>query len=61
VFQPFSRLTDSISHPTGTGIGLSITRNLAQLHGGDIELVACNTGCCFRVMVDVSRHARSDS
>ncbi len=36
VFEPFNRLGQEISEKEGTGIGLSITRELVQALGGDI-------------------------
>src|SRR5215208_1170575 len=39
VFEPFYRLEGSRSRETGgTGLGLTIARNIAQTHGGDIIL-----------------------
>ncbi|MDP2762553.1 MAG: ATP-binding protein [Sideroxyarcus sp.] len=39
VFEPFYRLESSRSRDTGgTGLGLGIARNIAQMHGGDILL-----------------------
>jgi signal transduction histidine kinase len=39
VFEPFHRLESSRSRETGgTGLGLTIARNIAQMHGGDIKL-----------------------
>lgn len=39
VFEPFYRLEGSRSRATGgTGLGLTIARNIAQTHGGDITL-----------------------
>jgi signal transduction histidine kinase len=39
VFEPFYRLEQSRSRETGgTGLGLTIARNIAQVHGGDITL-----------------------
>jgi signal transduction histidine kinase len=50
IFLPFhrvsNRLTDGIS---GTGIGLSIARELARLHGGDLVVKEGETkGACFQ-------------
>jgi signal transduction histidine kinase len=39
VFEPFYRLEASRNRATGgTGLGLTIARNIAQTHGGDISL-----------------------
>jgi signal transduction histidine kinase len=52
IFQPFSRisnkLTDGVS---GTGIGLTISRQLARLHGGDVILQKTQTGATFEVLI----------
>ncbi|MFZ2957383.1 MAG: HAMP domain-containing sensor histidine kinase [Candidatus Ozemobacteraceae bacterium] len=43
IFQPFTRLSDKVNEgASGTGIGLSIAREQAQLHGGNVELVFSN-------------------
>jgi signal transduction histidine kinase len=50
IFAPFVRLSDEISEgASGTGIGLTIARELARLHGGDLELVPSETGAAFRL------------
>ena len=49
VFEPFCRGSDRTSDGVaGTGIGLTIVRDLVRLHGGDIRL-DCDgeSGCCF--------------
>ncbi len=49
VFRPFSRLSNDLRASSGTGIGLSIARDLARLHGGDLLLKESATGCWFQV------------
>ena len=48
VFEPFSRLSNDVSYAAGTGIGLPIARELARLHGGDVQLLDSESGCWFR-------------
>ena len=47
VFRPFSRLSNDLRASTGTGIGLSIARDLARLHEGDVRLLDSAQGCWF--------------
>lgn len=49
VFEPFYRVSNDLQDVSGTGIGLSISRDLARLHGGDLTLEASDSGCRFRV------------
>lgn len=49
IFQPFYRMSDRLEGAAGAGIGLSIVRNLARLHGGDVYLLDRDTGATFRV------------
>jgi signal transduction histidine kinase len=50
IFAPFVRLSEEISEgASGTGIGLTIARELARLHGGDLELQPSETGAAFRL------------
>ncbi|MCA9035761.1 MAG: HAMP domain-containing histidine kinase [Planctomycetaceae bacterium] len=51
VFEPFARLSNSVSYAAGTGIGLSIARELAQLHGGDLRLMNHDGGCWFQATI----------
>ncbi len=50
IFQPFYRIssktTDGVA---GTGIGLSIARELARLHGGDLTLEPSDQGARFKI------------
>jgi signal transduction histidine kinase len=48
IFRPFVRISSDISHAAGTGIGLTIARELARLHGGDLQLIDSTVGCHFR-------------
>ena len=47
VFRPFSRISNDLRASTGTGIGLSIARDLARLHDGDVRLLESAQGCWF--------------
>ncbi len=52
IFDQFYRLDNKLTEGvSGTGIGLSIARELAQLHGGDIKIIDSEIGCCFEVMI----------
>ncbi|OYP32255.1 sensor histidine kinase [Rhodopirellula sp. MGV] len=55
VFEPFERLDDSISAPSGTGIGLTISKRAATRHGGDLELLAASSigGAAFRLTLAI--------
>lgn len=50
IFAPFFRPGDSLTEgQSGTGIGLTISRELARMHGGDLELISSPQGAHFRV------------
>ncbi len=53
LFQPFRQLNILINHKyKGTGLGLALTRNLAQLHGGDITVESeLGRGSCFTFLL----------
>jgi signal transduction histidine kinase len=52
IFKPFVRLSNSLTDGvSGTGIGLTIARDLARLHGGDVTLARAEVGACFRVVL----------
>jgi signal transduction histidine kinase len=58
VFEPFVRLGGA-SHEAvpGTGIGLSIARDLARLHGGDLRCLRVPSGACFALTLAVEELA----
>ncbi len=48
IFDAFHRVDDRLTGPAaGTGIGLSVARELARLHGGDLRLLETDEGACF--------------
>jgi signal transduction histidine kinase len=51
IFQPFSRASDDLNRAAGTGIGLSIARELARLHGGDLKLLDSDRGARFQLQL----------
>lgn len=70
VFMPFTRLEDALTEGvSGTGIGLSISRELARIHGGSLEIIWSNgeiepdsdaptdgnpAGTCFRLTLAIT-------
>jgi len=56
VFEAFfridSKLTEGVS---GTGIGLSIARELARLHGGDLNLAKSSIGAKFVLTLNIEK------
>jgi signal transduction histidine kinase len=56
VFKPFFRLSNRVTEGVaGTGIGLSIARDLARLHGGDLVLLPGGPGASFRLTLHTPR------
>jgi signal transduction histidine kinase len=49
IFQPFFRINNRLEGPAGAGIGLSLARGLARLHGGDLRQVDSAVGATFEV------------
>lgn len=50
IFLPFYRISNKLTDGiTGTGIGLTISRDLARLHGGDLVLLQTEKGTAFQL------------
>jgi signal transduction histidine kinase len=58
IFRPFYRVSDRIEGTTGTGIGLSIARKLARMHGGDVVLLPCESGTRFQIQLDTPKSGK---
>jgi signal transduction histidine kinase len=53
IFESFYRVSSSLTEGvSGAGIGLAISRELARLHGGDLELESSGRGARFRLTLE---------
>ncbi len=53
IFDPFFRDAKLEEGTSGSGLGLTICRQLARAHGGDVELLDSPRGAVFRVRLEV--------
>ncbi len=49
IFAPFYRLPGARERDGGVGLGLSLVRQIARRHGGDVVCLQRERGSCFRV------------
>ncbi len=61
IFKPFFRLDDSITAPSGTGLGLTIALAAAKRHGGGLELIPSKSGAHFRLRLRIWNDATNQA
>jgi signal transduction histidine kinase len=49
IFEPFYRIAGSSETAGGVGLGLSLVRQIARHHGGEVRCMPRETGSCLRV------------
>ncbi len=54
IFERFYRGPHVGTHRAGRGIGLTIARSLARVHGGDVVAETTGPGATFRLTVPVT-------
>jgi signal transduction histidine kinase len=62
IFQPFKQINHAINRQQkGTGLGLVLSRKLAQLHGGDIRVTSVfGQGSCFEAFLPLMQTSIKD-
>ena len=59
IFEPFYRPKGSAGQNGGTGLGLSLVKQIAQKHSGDVEYVPHGaSGACFKVTLPLCPNSR---
>ena len=62
LFQPFSRAPAVQSRIPGLGLGLSISRQLVQMHGGSLDVISrLGSGSTFTVRLPLTRSAAQEA
>ncbi|MGH8854787.1 MAG: sensor histidine kinase [Telluria sp.] len=49
IFEPFYRIAGASETAGGVGLGLSLVRQIARHHGGEVRCMPRDTGSCMRV------------
>lgn len=55
VFEPFYRVAGASEAAGGVGLGLSLVRQIARHHGGNVECMPSESGGCLRVTLPRAR------
>jgi signal transduction histidine kinase len=55
IFEPFYRIPGASETAGGVGLGLSLVRQIARHHGGEVRCMPGDAGSCFRVTLPVTR------
>ncbi|WP_332876970.1 sensor histidine kinase [Massilia sp. S19_KUP03_FR1] len=55
IFEPFYRITGASEAAGGVGLGLGLVRQIACHHGGDVQCMPGEAGCCLRVTLPRAR------
>jgi two-component system OmpR family sensor kinase len=55
IFAPFYRIAGASEAAGGVGLGLSLVRQIARHHGGDVQCMSSEAGCCLRVTLPRAR------
>ena len=57
IFKPFYRIENKLTTASGSGLGLGLARELAQIHGGDLKLIHNKEdGACFELTLKELNH-----
>lgn len=62
IFDKFYRADSSDHAPSGTGLGLYISRAIVAAHGGQLDVTSTpGAGCCFRIVLPLVAEAGTTS
>ncbi|MCY2929384.1 MAG: HAMP domain-containing sensor histidine kinase [Planctomycetota bacterium] len=69
IFEPFYSGADSLKHSSGTeefkkqgiGLGLTVARHFAELHGGTVQVATGPEGCTFTLIVPIRQGSPPES